>query len=74
MTMNIRLFGICRVYIESGEIPVPGGKPRELLAYLALHPRRLHPREALADVLFPDVDPCRARRNLTDALHRLRPC
>ena len=72
MTMNIRLFGICRVYIESGEIPVPGGKPRELLAYLALHPRRLHPREALADVLFPDVDPCRARRNLTDALHRLR--
>src|SRR6185503_12253473 len=51
---------------------MPAGKTRELFAYLVLHPRRMHHREALAEVLFPEVDPARARRHLCDVVYRLR--
>lgn len=43
-----------------------------LLAYLALHPRRAHARDALADLLWPDSDPDAARTSLRVALSALR--
>jgi DNA-binding SARP family transcriptional activator len=43
-----------------------------LLAYLALFPNRLHSREELADLLWPDADPDAARVNLRSALSSLR--
>lgn len=43
-----------------------------LLAYLALFPQRLHTREALADLLWPDADLEAGRVNLRTALSSLR--
>ena len=49
-----------------------GEKARNLVAYLVLHPRILHRREVLADILWPDAPPERVRRNLSDLLYRLQ--
>ncbi|MDX1931804.1 MAG: BTAD domain-containing putative transcriptional regulator [Capsulimonadales bacterium] len=43
-----------------------------LLAYLALNPDRLHTREELADLLWPEADPLTARANLRTGLASLR--
>ena len=43
-----------------------------LLAYLALHPERRHPREELADRFWPDSDAEAARASLRQALASLR--
>lgn len=43
-----------------------------LLAYLALFPRRVHSREELADLLWPDADVEAGRTNLRTALASLR--
>lgn len=43
-----------------------------MFAYLILHPHRPHNREQLADILWPDAPIDRVRRNLSDALYRLR--
>ncbi len=60
--------------IHRGDIPLTlkGEKPRSLLAYLILHPRIAHRREMLADLLWPDAEPERVRRNLSDVLYRLQ--
>jgi class 3 adenylate cyclase len=47
-------------------------KTASLLAYLALHPRNAHPRDALADLLWPDSCPDAARTSLRVALASLR--
>lgn len=47
-------------------------KSRELFAFLALHPGREHPREALASRLWPAVDAPRARKNLRQTIWHLR--
>jgi DNA-binding SARP family transcriptional activator len=70
--LSIRLLGRLRVERDGQRVCVPAGKTRELFAYLVLHPRRMHHREALAEVLFPEVDPARARRHLCDVVYRLR--
>src|SRR5262245_39142818 len=43
-----------------------------LLAYLALHTQRAHPREELLVLLWPDADPAAGRLRLRVALHALR--
>lgn len=43
-----------------------------LLAYLALRPDVRHPRESLAELLWPDADPLAARQRLSAALATLR--
>jgi predicted ATPase/DNA-binding SARP family transcriptional activator len=43
-----------------------------LLAYLAYHRQRSHPRDVLIEVLWPEADPERARHNLRKALSSLR--
>jgi DNA-binding SARP family transcriptional activator len=50
------------------------GRPRELFAYLLLHPRRIHHRENLSEILFPETEPQRARRHLCDVVYRLKAC
>ncbi|GIV69776.1 AAA family ATPase [Caldilinea sp.] len=69
---RIELFGALRVSEEERIFKVKGGRAVSLLAYLALHSHARHGREALAEILSPDAAPERVRRNLSDALYRLR--
>ena len=47
-------------------------KTAALLAYLACHPDRSHPREELIAMLWPDADPDAGRHSLSQALTSLR--
>ncbi|MBM3458844.1 MAG: hypothetical protein FJX77_09980 [Armatimonadetes bacterium] len=47
-------------------------KAAELFAYLALHPGRVHPREALQELLWPEEAPEQTRHRLSVALSSLR--
>ena len=47
-------------------------KGRALLAYLALENGKLHRRESLAAMFWPESAPNRARQNLSQALYNLR--
>src|SRR5262245_60292813 len=47
-------------------------KTASLLAYLAYHLDRAHPRELLIELLWPDVDPPAGRNRLSVALNSLR--
>jgi DNA-binding SARP family transcriptional activator/predicted ATPase len=47
-------------------------KVRALLAYLAVERNRPHRRDTLAELLWPEFPPTRARRNLNQALLNLR--
>jgi DNA-binding SARP family transcriptional activator/Flp pilus assembly protein TadD len=69
---RIWLLGGLRIEGVSGPLRLPRGLAHNLLAYLALHSATLHPREALADLFWPDAPPHRVRRNLSDLLYRLR--
>ncbi|NTW03612.1 MAG: AAA family ATPase, partial [Oscillochloris sp.] len=66
------LLGGMRAIGPAGPISLPGGRVRSLLAYLLLHPRVPHPREVLAELLWPDSSPGVARRSLTSLLYILR--
>ncbi|HUG29311.1 MAG TPA: BTAD domain-containing putative transcriptional regulator [Candidatus Limnocylindria bacterium] len=70
--LRVHLLGGLRVEAGQTPIPTPGGRARSLLAFLLLHPDTGHPRERLADVLWPDDEPGRATRHLIDAAYRLR--
>ncbi|MEJ2747681.1 MAG: winged helix-turn-helix domain-containing protein, partial [Anaerolineae bacterium] len=69
---RVYLLGQLRIEINQQPITLRGGKIRALFAYLILHPHRPHNREQLADILWPDAPADRVRRNLSDALYRLR--
>jgi predicted ATPase len=47
-------------------------KTAALLAYLALHPERVHPREELAALLWPDAEETSGRNRLKQALASLK--
>jgi DNA-binding SARP family transcriptional activator len=47
-------------------------KPAELLAYLALHPDVVHPREELIERLWPEAEPEAGRNRLRQTLSTLR--
>src|SRR5438094_807818 len=47
-------------------------KTAALLAYLAYHLHRSHPREVLAEILWPEEDPEATRARLRQALAALR--
>ena len=49
-------------------------RSQSLLAYLLLHRKSPHPREALAEMFWPGRPPQRARRSLSTALWRIRRC
>lgn len=68
--MRLRLFGSFQ--LVDAVVPLVHAKARALLTYLALWPATVHPRERLADVLWPEAEPERGRRALTQALYELR--
>ncbi len=68
--MHIRLFGSFQ-HIDS-ERPLVQAKARALLIYLLLFPDQAHPREKLADLLWPEAAPEQGRRWLSNALYELR--
>lgn len=71
-TLNIRLFGGFRVRSNERVLDcLLKGKMQELFIYLLLHQGRSHTREALADVLWSETTPARAKSYLRHALWRL---
>ncbi len=69
---RVHLLSEFRIEDEDGPIPIPGGRAQQLLAYLLLHPKPAHSREALAELLWPGAPPARIRRNFSDLLYRVQ--
>src|SRR5947207_7733847 len=70
--IRIEMFGGFRVQLCDRNITrFPTQKAAALLARLAYFPE-LHPREMLADLLWPDSDTDAARASLSQALSMLR--
>src|SRR6185436_3640083 len=73
MATRISLLGGLRVSRHGVVVSrFPTRKTAALLAYLAYHPQRLHPRESLAELLWPEEDPEATRVRLRTALVALR--
>lgn len=71
--LAIQLLGRVAVHDGAGaEVPVPPGKVRALLAYLAQRPGRAYSRAHLATLLWGDREEAPARHNLSQALTTLR--
>lgn len=71
--LSLFLFGALRIH--SGDAPVSGfrtQKERALLIYLAVEAQRLHQREALAELLWPERPEGMARATLRQAITGLR--
>src|SRR5271169_4688219 len=70
--LTVRLFGkFCAERDRETLSHMPGGKPQELLCYLLLH-REIHPREALATLLWPDCEASRSKKHLRQVLWQLQ--
>lgn len=69
---HVWLLGGLRMTDTMGERRIPAGKVRSLLAFLFLNPSAVHPREVLADKLWPDLAPERSRHNLANLLYQVR--
>ncbi len=70
--LMVRLFGkFCVERDQETLSHMPGGKPQELLCYLLLH-REIHPREALATLLWPDCEAPRSKKHLRQVLWQLQ--
>ena len=76
MQIRIEILGRLRVTLpdESSVEHFTTRKAAALLGYLALFPGRAHPREQLAEVFWPDVEPASGRNSLNVALNGLRTC
>ena len=72
--ISIRLLGGLSIARDSGPITGPAAQPVRLalLAVLAVPEPRPVSRDKLVGLLWPDTDPARGRRNLSDALYALR--
>jgi DNA-binding SARP family transcriptional activator len=66
----VRILGPTVVQRGAQQIVPPAGRPAALLAYLAAEGAA--PVDRVLDVLWPDVDPARARVRLRNVLARLR--
>ena len=69
--LRLRLVGEIAAEVDGESRPLPPGRPRAVLAWLALHPG-LHPRSAVAPRFWPDVLDESARASLRSALWTLR--
>lgn len=69
--INVELFGTPRVYAGRTPVVLPRRRTRALLYYLAAEPQP-HSREEITAVIWPDLTPAKARRQLSDALTDLR--
>ena len=69
--LRLRLVGEIAAEVDGESRSLPAGRPRALLAWLALRPG-LQPRSAVASVFWPDVLDESARASLRSALWTLR--
>ena len=69
--LRLRLVGEIAAEVDGESRPLPPGRPRALLAWLALRPG-LQPRAAVASAFWPDVLDDSARASLRSALWALR--
>jgi DNA-binding SARP family transcriptional activator len=69
--LRLRLVGEIGAEIDGTSRPLPAGRPRALLAWLALRPGP-QPRTTVASVFWPDVLDDSARASLRSALWTLR--
>lgn len=71
--LDLSLFGGFRLAEPDGEsLELSVQKGKSLLAWLALQPSRPHPREQIANLLWPHADTARARHSLRQLLTALR--
>lgn len=71
--LEVRLLGAFQVSLDSqSAVQFETEKTRALLAYLASEPARIHAREFLAEMLWPERPSDAARANLRHALGNLR--
>lgn len=71
--MHISLFGKLRIQSNDGNtLNLQPRRAEELLCYLLLYRNRLHEREKLATLLWPDSDPVLSRRYLRQTLWQLQ--
>ena len=73
--MNWRVQVLGRLALTQGQREITHferARVAVLLAYLAIHWRRPHPREELIELLWPDEDPALTRPRLRQALYSLR--
>ena len=71
--LKIRFFG--GLEVERAGEPIRGFRSQKiasLLAYLAYHRDRPHPREVLLEAFWPEVDVDKARMSLRQAVYQLR--
>jgi DNA-binding SARP family transcriptional activator/tetratricopeptide (TPR) repeat protein len=71
--LEISLLGSFQVMIDGQPVKAfEADKARAILAYLAIEADRSHRREILAGMFWPDRDDTIARKNLRQALYRIR--
>ncbi len=67
----VRLLGVARRRLATGEMALPPGRATQLAAVLALRNDWVG-RAELVDLLWPDTETDRARRNLSQLLYEIR--
>lgn len=71
--LHMCLFGTVRLFADGRQAePFKTLKARDLLAFLALYPNRVHERAALQTMLWPDVDVNKSQNRLSVTLYLLR--
>lgn len=68
---TVCLLGALRIDLSGEPVALPRRKTRSLLYFLAAQPGD-HGRDELVDLLWPNLDPAKGRRQLSDALSDLR--
>ena len=72
-SMSLSLLGNPFLVLENGErLFLQVDNPVLLLAYLALHSKKVHLRGDLAVLFYPDSDDDKANQNIRQVIHRLR--
>ncbi|GAA2628240.1 hypothetical protein GCM10010307_17940 [Streptomyces vastus] len=69
--IQVRLFGEVSLHRGGEPLTAPPGKALELLGYLLMHRDRIHTREVISELLWPDTEPGAARKYLRQTLWRL---
>ncbi|WP_416978231.1 AAA family ATPase [Streptomyces sp. T028] len=69
--LQVRLFGEVELQRAGHPLTAPPGKALELLGYLLIHRDRIHTREVISELLWPDFEPGAARKYLRQTLWRL---
>ncbi len=72
MKLHIELFSKLNVYFDSQPQHIQPGKAQEMLAYLLLHPGRMHLRDILLDQMWPKHFSSCAKKALRQTLWQLR--